>query len=187
MRYFSSNLAILLAAACSTMACKSVGGLAPNPAPGVTVATIAVTSQAFTEGGPIPVDAGCDGKDVFPGLIWSAPPPGTRSLTLIVDDPDAPSGTFTHYIAFNLPPELRALREGGDPVKEGGRLGRNDFDAVRYNGPCPPKSTEHHYRFTLYALDTPLGVKEGSQTADVVKAMNGHLLGQGTLTGRFGH
>jgi len=177
-----------LVAVCGTvMACKSAGGAEPSPPPGMTVATIAVTSHAFSEGGPIPVDHGCDGKDTFPGVIWSAPPPGTRSLTLIVDDPDAPGGTFTHFIAFNLSPDLRALREGTDPGKEGARLGRNGFDAIGYNGPCPPKGEEHHYRFTLYALDTQLRASEGAKRNDIEQSMNGHLLGQGTLTGRFGH
>ncbi|WP_394826946.1 YbhB/YbcL family Raf kinase inhibitor-like protein [Pendulispora albinea] len=187
-RFFPTSLALVLAFTLSAASCKSVGSSAtPTPPPGITVASITVTSRAFTEGSPIPVDHGCDGKDAFPGVIWSAPPPSTRSLVLIVDDPDAAGGTFTHYVAFNLPPELRALAEGVDPAKNGVRLGRNDFDAIRYNGPCPPKGEEHHYRFTVYALDTQLSAREGSSRADIDRAMNGHLLGQGTLTGRFSH
>jgi len=139
------------------------------------------------------VDNGCDGKDVFPGLIWSAPPPNASSLALIVDDPDARGGTFTHFIAFNLPPDGRSLPEGADPSKpgkpdeSGARIGRNDFDAVRYNGPCPPKREEHHFRFTLYALDVKLNARDGASRKDVDQAMSGHVLGQGTLTGRFSH
>jgi len=166
------------------MACAS-GGVLPAPPPGVTVAPITVTSHAFSEGALIPVAGTCDGKETFPGLSWSAPLGNARSQVIIVDDPDAPGGTFTHFIVFDLPPDLRALDEGADPSKQGAKVGKNDFNATRYNGPCPPKQQEHHYRFMVYALDVQLDARAGITRDKLDRAMSGHLLGQGTLTGRF--
>ena len=151
--------------------------------------SITVTSKAFTDGTRIPVDNTCDGSDTMPDLTFSAPPPATKSLVLYIEDPDAGSGTFTHLIAFNLSPELRTLPSAPDlaAAGEAARFGLNDFGAVRYNGPCPPKGEGHRYRFRIVALDTMLKLDEGANRQQVDQATDGHLLGEGTLTAHFAH
>lgn len=157
----------------------------PRAAPGVTLASITVTSPAFTAGGRIPVDYTCDGKDVMPELVLSAPPENTRSLAIVIDDPDAPSGRFVHMVAFDLPPDLHRL--AGPELPEGARFALNDAEAARYTGPCPPKGEAHRYRFRAVALNTRLDLPEGAPYAQVDDAMDGHVIGEGVLTGIFGH
>ncbi len=161
----------------------------PRLAPGAQLASITVTSPAFTPGGRIPVDHTCDGSDVRPELVLSAPPPGTKSLVLIVEDPDAPSGVFTHMIAFDVSPELRKLPGGADlaGAGDGARYGLNDFGNPRYAGPCPPRGEAHRYRFRVLALDKVLDVGEGAPREKIDAAMDGHILGEGVLSGHFGH
>lgn len=162
----------------------------PRYAPGVgRPGTITVTSRAFTEGSRIPVDHTCDGTDVMPELVFSSPPETTKSLVVLVEDPDASSGTFTHMIAFNLSPELRKLPATPDlaAAGEAARFGLNDFGAARYSGPCPPKGEAHRYRFRILALDTMLKLTEGATRAQVDAATDAHILGDGALTGHFGH
>jgi Raf kinase inhibitor-like YbhB/YbcL family protein len=163
----------------------------PRWAPGVTsLASITVTSPAFAEGTRIPVDDTCDGSDLMPPLVLSSPPEGTKSLVLLVEDPDAPNGTFTHMVAFNLSPELRKLAGGADlgpQAGEGARFGLNDFQVTRYSGPCPPKGEVHRYRFRVVALDAAVRLPEGAPRGQVDEAMDGHILGEGALTGHFGH
>ena len=164
--------------------------IVPRAAPGVTkLASITVTSPAFAEGARMPVDHTCDGKDLMPEVVLSSPPDKTQSLILLVEDPDAPSGTFTHMIAFNLSPDLRKL-PAGESLAAGGeaaRFGLNDFQSVRYSGPCPPKGEVHRYRFHIVALDTKIKLPEGAPRGQVDEAMDGHILGEGILTGNFGH
>ncbi|CAN5890243.1 YbhB/YbcL family Raf kinase inhibitor-like protein [soil metagenome] len=151
--------------------------------------SITVTSRTFAEGTRIPVDHTCDGSDVMPELVFSSPPDATKSLLLYVEDPDAASGTFTHMIAFNLSPELRRLPSAPDlaAAGDGARFGLNDFGAPRYSGPCPPKGEGHRYRFRIVAVDTVLKLQEGATRAQIDEATDGHILGEGTLTGHFGH
>src|SRR5579862_7903656 len=133
--------------------------LVPRPAPGVELASITVTSPAFTEGTRIPVDETCDGKDLMPEIVLSSPPDNTKSLLLLVEDPDAPNGTFTHMTAFNLSPDLRKLPGGTDLGPQAGtdaRFGVNDFQVTRYSGPCPPKGEVHRYRWRVLAIDTTI-------------------------------
>lgn len=149
---------------------------------------IQITSSAFNEGNPIPKKYTCDGEDVSPPLAWSGVPAGAKSLALIVDDPDAPVGTWTHWVIFNLPPTLNGLSEGiaKTPQVEGGAVqGNNDFRRPGYGGPCPPRGKTHRYFFKLYALDTSLALKAGSSKAEVEKAMRGHILAQGQLIGAY--
>ena len=162
------------------------GGVEASAPPGVTMESITVTSQQFSENGPIAVDYSCDGKDTIPSLAWSSPPAATKSITVVVDDPDAPGGTFTHFIAYAIPPDIHELKAGADPGPPA-RIGKNDFGAVRYNGPCPPHGEEHRYRFQVYALDVALGIPEAAGRSDVDSAMSGHVLAKGVLTGVFGH
>jgi len=149
---------------------------------------LAVSSPAFQEGGKIPTKYTCDGQDVSPALTWGEPPVDTRSFVLIVDDPDAPGGVFTHWVLLNLPAGSRELPEGV-PAKaqlpNGSVQGKNDFGRIGYGGPCPPRGRPHRYRFTLYALDKPLDVKAGASKTKVIGAMQGHILAQGQLTGMY--
>jgi Raf kinase inhibitor-like YbhB/YbcL family protein len=153
----------------------------------VTVASITVTSKSFPPNGHIPVDYTCDGKDISPQLTWSSPPPATKSLVVVVDDPDAPSGVFTHWVTFNLPADSLQLAEALDPATLGARVGLNDFGNTRYAGPCPPKGQMHRYRYEVIALDAPLNAPEGATRAQIDGAMNGHVVGDGVLYGVFSH
>jgi len=146
----------------------------------------AISSPSFSNGGKIHAKFTCDGTDVSPALTWTAPPPGTQSFTLIADDPDAPVGTWTHWVLFNLPTHTSALPEGITKVDEepsGGREGRNDFRKIGYGGPCPPSGKLHRYFFKLYALDKMLNLKPGANKQDVEQAMLGHILARGRTDG----
>lgn len=167
--------------------CFHGGGPGPSAPPGVVSSSITVTSSSLGSGGSIPVDFTCDGKNSLPAMTWSAPPEGTRALVLIIDDTDAPGALFTHFIAFNVPPETRGIKEGADLTALGAQLGRNDFNNVSYDGPCPPRGEPHRYGFRVFALDTKLTVKEGVPRADVDAAMNAHVLGEGVATAHFAH
>jgi len=148
-----------------------------------------VTSSAFEEGGTIPRQYTCDGPDDSPPLAWSGDPAGTQSLALISDDPDAPVGTWVHWVIYDIPPDLTALPEGvakTDTVEGIGVQGTNDFRRVGYGGPCPPPGKPHRYYFKLYALDTTLGLGPGATKKDVEQAMQGHILAQGQLMGKYG-
>jgi Raf kinase inhibitor-like YbhB/YbcL family protein len=166
--------------------CKS-SGAQPSPAPGVTLASLTVTSKSFPSSDAIPVDYTCDGADRSPQLTWSAPPAGTKSLAIVTDDPDAPGGDFTHWLVFNLHPDVLALAEASDPAEQGGVVGLNSFNRVGYSGPCPPRMELHHYFFRVFALDAPLDAKPGSNREAVDAAMSGHVLAEGALMGTFSH
>jgi Raf kinase inhibitor-like YbhB/YbcL family protein len=144
--------------------------------------SIQVTSSAFKEGESIPRRHSCDGENLSPALSWSGIPQGTASLALIADDPDAPAGTWVHWVIADLPPELSGLPEGATGV---GVDGVNGFRRTGYGGPCPPKGSTHRYYFKVYALDQKLGLKMGMTKGDVEKAMQGHILAQGQLMGRY--
>ena len=149
-----------------------------------------LTSGAFKDGTAIPVKHTCDGADVSPPLAWSGPPEGTRSFALIVDDPDAPAGTWVHWVLYNVPAAVSELPENVAKVEsldlDGARQGRNDFRRPGYGGPCPPAGPAHRYFFKLYALDAPLKLKAGAQKNDVEAAMEGHVLGSAQLMGTYG-
>jgi Raf kinase inhibitor-like YbhB/YbcL family protein len=168
-------------------ACKSSGGAGPSPPPGVTMEPLTVTSNSFATNGAIPVDYTCDGADKSPQLTWSAPPDGTKAFAIVVDDPDAPGGTFTHWVAFNVTGDARTIAEGADPATMGGAQGSNDFKNARYNGPCPPRHELHHYFFRLYALNAPIDARPGDDRSHVDATMSGRVLAQGALMGTFSH
>ncbi len=149
---------------------------------------LTVSSSAFQEGDKIPAKYTCEGQDVSPPLAWSEPPAGTRSLALIVDDPDAPGGVFTHWLLFNIPPDSRELPEAVPTQAElasGALQGKTDFGRTGYGGPCPPPGRPHRYQFTLYALDQPLDLEGGASKKQLLSAMEGHILTQGQLTGTY--
>lgn len=146
-----------------------------------------ITSAAFAHEGSIPVKYSCDGEDISPALGWGDPPEGTRSLALICDDPDAPVGTWVHWVLYNLPVETRSLPEAVPPdadLADGSRHGQNSWRRLGYGGPCPPSGT-HRYFFKLYALDTNLGLASGVSKAQLLEAMEGHILGQAELMGTY--
>lgn len=146
-----------------------------------------VISTAFAEGEAIPRRYSCDGENFSPPLAWSGAPEEATSLALLCDDPDAPHGTFVHWVLFNIPSATQSLREGIPPLQhlpEGGEQGRNSAGAFGYTGPCPPDGM-HRYYFTLYALDAQLTLS-GDVTATALRAaMQGHILAEGQLMGRY--
>jgi Raf kinase inhibitor-like YbhB/YbcL family protein len=149
-----------------------------------------VTTTAFRSGGPIPKKFTCDGQDLSPALSWTEPPNRTKTLALIVDDPDAPAGTWVHWVLYDLPLETRKLPEGvqKDPeLPDGARQGRNDFGKIGYNGPCPPRGAGHRYFFKLYAMDSKTALAPGATKSEVERAMKGHILAHAELVGRFQH
>ncbi len=148
-----------------------------------------LTSSAFATGEKIPQQHTCDGADASPPLLWSDPPAGTQSFALIADDPDAPVGTWVHWVLYDLPADSRGLGAGIAKQQElanGARQGTNDFRKIGYGGPCPPPGKPHRYFFKLYALNAKLGLKAGATKAEIEKAMQGHILAQGELMGRYG-
>jgi len=148
----------------------------------------AISSPSFQNGGNIPKKFTCDGADVSPQLQWTSPPAGAQSFALIADDPDAPVGTWTHWVLYDLPAQSASLPEGVAKVDElptGGRQGRNDFRRIGYGGPCPPPGKPHRYFFKLYALDKKLNLKSGMSKREIEQAMQGHILGQTELMGKY--
>ena len=141
-----------------------------------------LTTTAFKKGEPIPNAYGKAHRNVNPPLRIEGVPRNAKSLALIVDDPDAPSGTFAHWLVWNLPPDAESIPEGWEPPTTV-RQGTNDFGNVGYDGPKPP--TEHTYRFTLYALDTTLDLSNGASRQGLVGAMDGHVASKTRLTGPF--
>jgi len=149
---------------------------------------IEIKSSAFQEGGIIPRKYTCDAEDISPPLSWTAPPAETKSLVLICDDPDAPVGTWVHWVLYNLPPDVTELPEGVPPdrtVLGGAMQGTNDFRKIGYGGPCPPRGPAHRYFFKLYAVDFQPELRPGMRKKDVLKAIEGHILAQGQLMGRY--
>ena len=140
-----------------------------------------MTSPAFQMGGNIPKQFTCDGADTNPPLQIEGAPPEAKSLALIVDDPDAPSGLFTHWIVWNIDPKRNSIGEGSVPS---GVQGKNDFGKSGYGGPCPPSGT-HRYFFRIFALDRQLALPAGSKRAQLDAAMQGHVVAQGELMGRY--
>jgi Raf kinase inhibitor-like YbhB/YbcL family protein len=148
-----------------------------------------LSSTAFTPGGDIPARYTCEGQDIAPPLAWRDLPDGTRSLALIVDDPDAPDPahpqrTWVHWVLYDIPPAATGLPEGGKPLPDGTREGVNDWGRPGYGGPCPPVG-RHRYFFKLYALDLMLSDQQAPKKAALEKAMQGHVLAQAELIGTY--
>ncbi|MFQ5810567.1 MAG: YbhB/YbcL family Raf kinase inhibitor-like protein [Armatimonadota bacterium] len=150
-----------------------------------------IQSPAFSDDGPIPRAHTCDGADISPPLAWSGMPSDAKALALIVDDPDAPAGTWVHWVLYDLPPAVDNLPSGlptdpqiSQPVQA--RQGTNDFQRSGYGGPCPPPGPAHRYFFKLYALDQELDLPPGATKAILAKAMEGHVLAEALLIGKYG-
>ena len=139
-----------------------------------------LTSPAFEQNGTVPSKYTCDGSNVSPPLVIGGVPPETRSLVLLVDDPDAPGGTFIHWVVYDIPPDVKIIHENTDP----GTIGTNNYKEASYRGPCPPAGT-HRYFFKLYALDRELGLSPGQSKIQVERAMTGHIIEQAQLIGLY--
>ncbi|MFQ5801590.1 MAG: YbhB/YbcL family Raf kinase inhibitor-like protein [Candidatus Methylomirabilales bacterium] len=153
----------------------------------VVAGTMHLTSPAFKAGGMIPVAYTCDGPDVSPPLMWTGPPAGTQSFALIADDPDAPIGTWVHWVAWNIPASADGLGENVPrtaSLPNGTRQGTTDFRRIGYGGPCPPSGT-HRYFFTLYALDSMLDLPSSTRKRDLERVIQGHVLAEATLMGVY--
>jgi Raf kinase inhibitor-like YbhB/YbcL family protein len=149
-----------------------------------------LTSLSFQADGDIPSKFTCDAQDLSPALAWANPPAETRNFALIADDPDAPTKTVVHWVLYDLPANTRSLPEGipkGATLPDGSRQGRNDHGTIGYSGPCPPHGPMHHYFFKLYALDSMIDLKPDAGKEDLEQAMEGHILAQSQLIGRFAH
>jgi len=146
--------------------------------------SISITSSSFQAGGDIPAKFACGGTNVSPALQIGGVPNEAKSLVLIVDDPDAPRGLFTHWIIWNIDPKTTRVAENSAPAA--GVQGTNDFGKRNYGGPCPPSGT-HRYFFKIFALDTKLELKPNARRAELDAAMRGHVLAQGELMGRYSH
>jgi Raf kinase inhibitor-like YbhB/YbcL family protein len=153
-----------------------------------TLVAMVLRSDAFPDGGDIPIKYTCQGDNISPPLTWIDTPAQTRSFALVMDDPDARFGAFTHWLIFDLDPNISTLGEG---VQAASQLpsstiqGKNGFGKIGYGGPCPPGGRPHHYRFTLYALDDLLRLASGSSKKQVLGAIHGHILEQAQLVGLF--
>jgi Raf kinase inhibitor-like YbhB/YbcL family protein len=171
-------ISMLALAQCARNGSKEGGG--PMP--------LTLTSPAFQEGGSIPPRHACDGEDVSPALAWTGVPDSTKSLALICDDPDAPMGTWVHWVLYAVPADTDSLPEGvsrQESVEGVGLQGRNDFKGIGYGGPCPPPGKPHRYYFKLYALDSVVPLKPGATKKELEAAMRGHVLAHGQLMGRY--
>jgi len=169
------------------VACSGREGRTPSEEEGVAM-SIQLTSTAFAEGKPIPAKYTCDGTDVSPPLEWSNVPEGTKSLALISDDPDAPVGTWVHWVIYAIPPDVNELQENipkSEILTNGAKQGISDFKRIGYGGPCPPPGGPHRYFFKFYALDAELDLKPGATKQQLLRAMEGHILAQGQLIGTY--
>ena len=150
---------------------------------------ISISTDAFIAGGTIPSEYTCDGRDISPPLSWNSIPAGTKSIVLIMDDPDAPRGTFVHWVFYNIPANVQRLSPGvlgNQTLSDGSRQGMTDFGRTGYGGPCPPPGKPHRDFFKIFALDTTLDLSSKATKADIERAMKGHVLAQGELMGKYG-
>ncbi len=148
---------------------------------------IEVTSPAFDDGEDIPIEYSCDGQNISPPIEWSGFPGNTESFAIIMDDPDAPGGTFIHWVIFNIPVNVTSLPEDvvtHASLENGALQGKNDARSIGYTGPCPPRAT-HRYRFHVYALDARLNIRSGITAPELHAAMKGHIIGEGELSGKY--
>jgi Raf kinase inhibitor-like YbhB/YbcL family protein len=185
MRALETTLALVVFAALIA-GCRNQPG---DNDPGGAAITFELTSPAFREGETIPKQYTGDGMDTSPPLRWGQVPKQAKSLAVICDDPDAPSGTWVHWVLFNLPPEVRELPEAvpaQEKLENGAHQGTNDFGKIGYGGPAPPPGKVHRYFFKVYALDCTIDLGAGATAAQLSAAMKGHVLAQGRLMGRYG-
>lgn len=189
---YRSQLSALLILSLVALIVASCGGEDSTPKvfdpASSVIAVIEFSSPAFDDGDPIPVRYTCDGDDMSPPLRWSDVPAGTRSLAIVIDDPDAPRRIFRHWSLYDLPSATRSLKEDQPTtgeLKNLTRQGRNDFDDTGYRGPCPPQGEEHEYLFFIYALSEPLKLDGNAEPVEVSDAIRGRVLGTGSFSGMY--
>jgi Raf kinase inhibitor-like YbhB/YbcL family protein len=173
----------ILAPYCSLLLASSVLSAEPKASEKMTL-----RSPAFQPGADIPRKYTCDADDVSPPLRWESLPAGTQALALIADDPDAPGGTWVHWVVYDLTADIAALNEAipkTETLANGAKQGANDFRRVGFGGPCPPPGPAHRYYFKLYALDAPTALKPRATKAQLLEAIKGHVLGEAELMGRY--
>ena len=147
-----------------------------------------LSSSAFKPSEAIPKEYTCDGSDISVPLSWKNAPEGTKSVALIVDDPDAPRGTWVHWVLYDVPADARELSAGighDESQENGAKQGKNDFGKLGYGGPCPPSGPAHHYHFKLYALDQMTGLKSKASKQQLLDAMKGHVIAETQLIGTY--
>ena len=175
--------------AVAIMAFPMVGGCSNQAGPDKAgSATMALSSPAFADGQPVPDKYTCHGDDISPPLQWSGAPAQTKSIAVTCEDPDAPMGTFTHWVIFDIPATATGLPENvakSGALPDGSKQGKNSFGNIGYNGPCPPSGRAHHYIFKVYALDSTVSLDSGASKADLLDAIRGHILAQGKWTGTY--
>ena len=187
-RTLAPVLALVALASCGADQRASNAAQGGNNVDNATLAKLNLTSTAFADGRPIPVQYSCDGSNQSPPLSWSEPPHGTKSFALVIDDPDAPSGTFRHWGVYDLPPTQQALAAGAGAADNGSlKQSLNDSGKPGYTGMCPPKGHgPHHYHFRLFALDVAnLELPANAKVEDIEDAARGHSLADGELIGTF--
>ncbi len=185
IRFLVLLVVVLVSASVACAASQAPTAVLPQDSP---VARIAVFSESISGGALIPAEFTCDGTDLSPHFRWGEPPPGAKSFAVVVDDPDAPRGVFTHWLVYGLSANSRALAAGapaGERLGNGGTQGKNDFGVTGYRGPCPPRGQAHEYRFFVYALDADPGLAPGMKAADLLAAMRGHVLAVGQLSANY--
>lgn len=190
MRLAISRLPVILEALAMSFTLAACRGVEPSPTPTATPNPLSLSSSAFASSAPIPVRYTCFGQDISPPLAWATPPLGTQSFALVMDDPDAPGGTWDHWVVFNLPPSLMEIPENQpqtDTLPAGGTQGRNSWGESDYGGPCPPSGQTHRYQFQLYALDITLGLPAGANKREVLANIAGHILAESLLTSTYQH
>jgi Raf kinase inhibitor-like YbhB/YbcL family protein len=185
-RRAGSTIALAIAALIAFLAMLISSRREPTSVRGQTESTLRVTSSSFSDGGAIPRRYTCDGADISPELKWTPPPAGTRSLALVMHDPDAPVD-FTHWLAYNISPAAHQLAEGASPgnMPQGAIEGTNGFDRFGYGGPCPPAGNPHHYVFRIYALDTQLHLAPGVTRNTLESAIGHHVIAEGRIVGLY--
>jgi Raf kinase inhibitor-like YbhB/YbcL family protein len=186
MSHISVPAWVVVAAA--TLLCAGCGPKAERQPPKADGNVLVVTSPAFANGAPIPAKYTADGDDVSPPLQWTGVPEKARSVALICDDPDAPGGTWVHWLLYNMPPRETGLAEGipeANELPNGSMHGLNDFGRPGYGGPAPPSGKVHRYRFHVYALDAVLILKPRALRSELERAMRGHILAEGELIGTY--
>ena len=150
---------------------------------------LVLSTTAFSKAGPIPSKYSCEGKDISPGLSWSAAPEDTETFVVVMDDPDAPGGIWDHWVVFDIPAGTIGLDEGqpdAERLPGGGNHGKNSWGKTAYGGPCPPSGPAHTYRISLYAVDTALGLPAGASKEEVLNAIEGHIVAESMISGTYG-
>lgn len=147
---------------------------------------LSLLSDAFVESAFIPEEYSCKGINIAPQIEWVNPPQNTQSFAIIMDDPDAPMGTWTHWVVFNIPSTVKELQKNQQSLPENAKYGKNSWNEDKYGGPCPPSGT-HRYFFKLYALDSTINLPTGTTKVALENAMQGHILEQAVLMGKFAH